>query len=395
MNTSSGIEMRVVSRMEETNQSSWETIRNKNNLLMDPSYLRAVEESCVIECEYRYFEFYESGQLICSMFGYVLINDAALFYGGILKKLISAIRKIIPGLLKAKTLEIGSPVGLGLTVSISNQIKRKHLSCIVDLLKEYSRQNRIKVVLFRDFNKEKISLESILSEAGFKCVLNLATSVIKIAWGSFEEYLSCLKKKDRYKARQRIRKKEALGIKTVFANDNEVLTKARDYVELYRNVLDRSEDYSREFIGEQYHIAMFNNLKGCNYWLQYFNGDELVAFVHSIVYKDHITYQYVGMDYEVSREAMLYFSSYYDQIKFAIENGIKSVEAGLTAYRVKSEMGFSVYPQRMYLWHKNPLLRPIIGLIFKATKHKIEDCHYAFKDNKYQYLWDGKEMCAF
>lgn len=395
MNESGNIKMRVVGRSEKIDWSCWESIRDKKNLLTDPSYLKAVEESGVIECEYQYFEFYESGQLICSMFGYVIINDAALFYGETFKKLISAVRRVIPGFLTAKTLEIGTPVSVGITVSVSPQVSREHIFSIVDLLKEYTRKNHIKVILIRDFNEVKTSLESVLLEAGFKCIPNLANSVMKIEWGSFEEYLSCLKSRYRQHARMRMRKKKTAGIRTALLNSRDGLIKSGDYARLYRNVVDRSEEYEREFISEQYHTAMFNNLKGCNYWLQYYNDDELVAFVHFIVYKGIMMLQYVGMDYEISREALLYFNSFYDQIKFAIENGVKSIEAGITTYRTKSEMGFSIYPQRMYLWHKNPLLRPFIGMVFKTTEHREEDCHYAFKDNRSQYLWDGKEMFAF
>jgi len=396
MKEGSNIQMRVVSRMEEVDQSSWEEIRDRNNLLTDLSYLKAVEESDVNECEYQYFEFYKSGQLICSMFGYVIINDAVLFSGEFIKKFISAIRRILPGLLKIKTLEIGSPVGLGLTISISPHIKREYLSSIVNLLKKYARQNRIKVILVRDFKEGKAPIESILSKAGFKCVPNLPDSIMKIEWGSFEEYLSCLKKNYRRQARKKIRKKDDQGIRTLISNEIGDLNRAKGYAELVKNVTERAVEYARESIGEQYHVAMFNNLKGSSYWLQYYDDDdELVAFVHFIVYKGTMMLQYVGMDYEISRDALLYFNSYYDQIKFAIENGIKSIEAGITTYRTKSELGFSLYPQRMYVWHKNPLLRPFIGMVFKANENKMEEYHYAFKNNTNQYLWDGKDMFAF
>lgn len=269
MKEGSNIQMRVVSRMEEVNQSSWEEIRDRNNLLTDLSYLKAVEESDVNDCEYQYFEFFESGRLICSMFGYVIINDAALFSGDLIRKLIFFIRRIIPGLLKIKTLEIGSPVGLGLTISISSHVRRRHLFSISELLKKYARQNRIKVIVVRDFREEEISFESMLSRSGFKCVPNLPASVMKIPWESFEDYLHCLKLKNRQDARRKIRKKEASGIRTVFSKGDECITRAGEYEELVNNVKERAVEYARESIGEQYHVAMFNNLKGSSYWLRF------------------------------------------------------------------------------------------------------------------------------
>ncbi len=89
--------------------------------------------------------------------------------------------------------------------------------------------------------------------------------------------------------------------------------------------------------------------------------------------------QFVGMDYDVSRTALLYFNAYYDLIQFAIENRIQTIEAGITTYRAKSELGFSIIPQRMYIWHKSPLVRPFIPFFFKATRYRIDACHHAFK----------------
>jgi predicted N-acyltransferase len=386
------IEMRVKDRMEEINRPCWESIRDRNELITDPDYLKAVETSEVIECEYRYFEFYEDRQLICAMSGYVLTNDAALFSEGIFRKITSLIRKLIPGFLKARTLEIGSPVNLGLPVSLSPQTSPEQLSFIFGLLKSYARRNRIKAVLIRDFMKEKQPFEAVLSETGFKYVANLPNSLLKMEWASFQDYLSCFKSRYRQHARKRIKTKEAAGIRTVIMRGRDGLKPAADYAWLFRQVMEKSEEYEREFLGEQYHRAMFDHLKDCNYWLQYFKDNRLVFFAHIIVYRQHMIIQYVGMDYDVSRTALLYFNAFYDLIKFAIKNKIKTIEAGITTYRAKSELGFSIFPQRMYIWHKNPLLRPFIPLVFKATRYRIQECHHAFKDDRHQYLWNGKEM---
>ena len=78
---------------------------------------------------------------------------------------------------------------------------------------------------------------------------------------------------------------------------------------------------------------------------------------------------------------------------FAIKNGITLDEAGTTTYEAKSEIGFSILPQRMYLWHQNALFIAVAVHVFKTLMdNMIDNCHYAFKSNNHQYLWDGRSQ---
>lgn len=285
MDIGNTIEMRVVNSLAQINRSSWEMIRDKNELVTDPDYLNGVETSEVIDCEYRYFEFYDNSRLICAMSGYILMNDAALFHGSLLKKITALVRTVVPGFLKTRTLEIGSPINLGLPVLISERATPEQLDTAVDLLKSYARRNRVKALLIRDFMAERKPFEVTLPKTGFICVLNLPNSLMKMEWDSFQDYLSCLKSRYRQHARKRIRKKDSSKIETVITCGRDGLKSVGDFVDLFRHVLEKSEEYKREFIGEKYHRAMFENLRDCNYWLQYFKDGRLVFFAHFIVYK--------------------------------------------------------------------------------------------------------------
>lgn len=384
------VEMQVYHTIEQIDRAGWEGIRDQRQLLTDLNYLHAIEESGAIEGEHRYFEFSAGDSLICTMFGFVLMNDVVQIGGGNLEKVVFAIRRVVPNFLKYKTLEIGSPISIGLTVSTIPQVTKGQILAAVELLIAYVKSERIKLLLFRDFGGEKRLIEQVLLEAGFIDLLNLPAAKMQIVWDSFEEYLAKLKKRYRSEARRKLQHKDRHGVRVVFCNDQRSLERIQDYVRLYQETMARSKEFPREFIGERYHRAMSKYLKDQSYWLEYFKDDQLVAFSHFIVYEGTLTGHYIGLDYQASREAMLYFNFYYDTIEFAIRNGIGSVEAGVTTYEAKSTAGFSIFPLRMYLWHQNAVFKRFVQRLYSAfTDFELQNCHYVFKGEKHQYLWDG------
>jgi len=385
-------ELKAYDKVEQIDRTLWESIRDKENLLTDHDYLMAVEASHVLDCDTVYLEFYDKNSLVCTVSGFTLITDFAQYGIEASKRVLYALRGIKSNLFRYKTLEIGSPVKAGLSISTCPYATKQQLMAVAKLLRIYCEDNGISLIMLRDFNKSKSTLEEVMSDANFKIMLNLPIARMKIKWRSFDEYLSDLKLNYRRRIKKNMRKKSENNIQTMMVKGPDSLGQLKDYVKLYQNVRDKSKGIKREFIGEKYHVAMVENLCDYSYWLQYFKKGELVAYSFFIVYQGHLINQYLGLDYDVSLKARLYFNSIYEGIKFAISHNLKSIEAGLTTYESKSAVGYSVLPQRMYVWHKNIIFRSFIAWIFNAlTDPKIDNCHYAFKGNKHQYLWDGKE----
>jgi len=383
--------MRVFHQAQEIDRPAWERIRDPHNLLTDPNYLQAIQESEVLACEYLFFEFYAREDMVCSLFGFITTNDAALSVGGLFNAALRPLRVKWPGLLKFVTLEIGSPVSVGLTLSTKSELTSAQMIEILALIKNYALKRNIHLILFRDFQKERIAFEGALQYVGFGQLTNLPLTEMQIVWSSFEDYLMDLKERYRSNIRRRIKLKEKSGVQTVFTNDQLALNYLAEYVELITNVMQRSKVFPREVIGEQYHLAMFKNLRDKSHWQLYFKDDRLVGFNHFIIHNDRLTGHYMGLDYRIAHDANLYFNALLDTIRFAIENNVRSFSAGVTTYQAKSTLGFSIYPERMYLWSQNAALRRFIPLAFNTfVRHDIHDCHYVFKDNKHQFLWDGK-----
>ena len=383
------LEMKVHQRIDQVPLSAWNAVRDRDNLLADPSFLKAIEEARVVECDYRYFEFREADRLVCTMSGGIIDNDLLMFSNPTLKKLASVIRESVPSFLKRRTLEIGSPLGFGTTLSHAGGITPGQWGDIIRKIQAYARRRRIQLVVVRDFSGPRHEVEDALLESGFRALFNLPLARMHIVWDSFDDYLMAMRKPMRQNIRRKIRKKQAYGIRTVLTSDG--LKHLDRCLELFENVRSRSSRFNRDTIGEDYFRAMSRNLREHSHWGYYFHGDRLVTFTHFVSYRKQLVAQIVGMDYDVSTRAMLYFNSHYDLLRWAFDHGLDTYQSGITSYEPKSAAGLSVIPQVMYLWMPDTTVLDVVTFLWgRMTSYGIEGCHYAFKGRKYQYIWDGR-----
>jgi len=384
---STQIEMRVLECVSQINRKAWDEIREANYLFTDPAYLQAVEEAHALESQSIIFEFYLEQELICGLAGYIFTMDMLNYCSKQLARLLAQLRKLLPNFLKFKTLIIGTPISIGKTIVLTPRHTSENLRIIVSNLVSYSEEKEIKLLLVRDFKDEKTPLEYALEKIGFIALSNFPQAFMPIPWKSFDEYLAAMRYRYRNETHRRMKQKNKLGIHTYLNNQASALDYSKSYVQLYENVLKQSDEFPHEFIGEAYHRAMWDNLSNRNIWLQYFQEDELIGFSHFIQYGDQIINQYLGFDYRVAKDAKLYFNALYDIIEFAIKHNVKVIEVGVTTYQAKSSVGFSIVPQRMYLWHRQWLFRKLSRYLApNLTSNELSKCHVIFKDQTLQSL---------
>lgn len=386
------LEMRWLSSLAEINRPAWQEFARPDELTTDLAYLQAVEASQAVPCEPGYLEFYRQNQFVCALAGYLVDNNLADILAGRAGGLLRALQRFQPTLFHLRTFEIGCPISTGLPVVLSPEASLADLEAAL-LLTQRSLRRRAAVLLMRDFYGPLHPLEIVAERQGWQRMVGYPLAELRLPWDSYDAYLAALRKRYRYDQRDKTRRKEAAGIRTVVTTEAGPPAQTQVYEALYRNVHERSSEYPREFIGTPYHQAMERYLHGRSIWFQYYHEDTLVAFTHVIMTGDQLHLQYLGMDYQFSHQAALYFNFFYDVIRLAFTCGLRIVRAGVTTYSVKSSIGFSVLPQRMYLWHPLPLARRLAERFFTSTTDfELDRCRLVFREPQYQVLWDGKTV---
>jgi hypothetical protein len=385
------LRMEVYSSVRQVDRLAWQALRDPCALLTDLDYLKAIEESQVLDCQYRYFAFFRASELVCTLAGYCVETDIASLSDGPVRRMVLDMRKVLPGFLKIRTLEIGSPIALGLTVSRKPGLSQDSLREIIHQLKTYAAAHGEQLLLFRDFSDPPDPLEEALLAQDFALIPSVPAARLPVIWRSFDDYVSDLRYKYRNNLKRSQKRKEVCRIQTVITNDGQILSHLQELCQLSQNVHDHATELPRERIGLAYHQAMYDHFRRPSRWLLYFQDQQLVAYLHLVAYNRSMTAQYIGLDYQVSHQAQLYFNIGYDLIRYAIENGVNWIDGGATSYTAKSAAGFSIFPQRLYIHHKNPLAHWIARKLPVPLQDETSGCHYVFHDQQHQTIWQSKK----
>ena len=135
---------------------------------------------------------------------------------------------------------------------------------------------------------------------------------------------------------------------------------------MYNKSRIRVEKLSIDFFrGEFFKIFVLEDDKAARGFVQLLgNGDELV-------------FEFVGIDYSVQSQYDTYLAMLLQIVRYAIENGYKTVDFGQTADDTKLKLGSEYVYLYAFLNHKNKLLNAVCKklapkLEYRPIKEKFE-----------------------
>ena len=159
---------------------------------------------------------------------------------------------------------------------------------------------------------------------------------LKANWKTFEDYLADLQHKYRQKAKKVVALFEQV-VNTELTLVEIELHKSKIY-ELYLNVLNK-QTFRLGKIEPNYFAELKKGLKENFIVTGYFLNGELIAFRSAFFMDTRMEIHLIGFDYETNKEIQVYFNILYDNIKFAIEKNVKTLELGRTAQDAKRIVG--------------------------------------------------------
>ena len=359
------MEVKVYKSITEVDENAWDAIVENNRLICTHKYLEAIEKSEINDCRYYYPVLYENGEIIAHTCVYFISTELDTFAQGIPKKLINTIRQCWKSFFVLRSLECGTPIAAGTTISFRNGIDRTSVLGKICLEVECLAKNfGVKIVLFRDFYDEELDFYNCLTELGYSRVHNLPSTRMEIKWKSFDEYLNSMRSQYRWKVVNRMKKLDRKNI-TV-----RVLSSWKEYPDelerLWTNVYDRAKEYRREkltavffsnvdkYLGDQSCIVLIEkDGTPIGFTLLFFDDETLIPL-------------YSGLDYNYNQDYGVYFNLLYKTIGIGIERGMRDIDLGITTLAPKTEMGATVVTMNMYMKHFNPLLNRLVPQAFET-----------------------------
>ncbi len=329
------------------------------------AFYKVVEESFSDEYKFYYLTICKGSQIICLVPAFVTEVALDTTIKGPFKKLTRAIKKRLPHLFNLKVFICGSPLSGG-KLGVIGQDQPEIARALNETISSLARQEKINILAFKDFHQAYTGFLDNLSTYSFHKIRSFPSVELKINFRSFDDYLASLSKSTRKSLKKKFKEIDDQPLLKVEVQDN-LGELADDAYQLYLNTLQKSE-IQFEVLPRSFFEQIAARMPGeAKFFLWKLNG-KLVAFDLCLVSHNQMVDEYIGLDYSVAYQYHLYFDTYRVIIRWCIENGIQSYEAGALNYEPKKRLDFVFTPQYIYAKHRNPVINIFFGLLGLVLK---------------------------
>ncbi len=337
----------------------------------DRRYYELIERTLANDFEYRYVVLEDSSGIVRAIQPILFVRQN-LIEGvrGVFRAIVDFIRKTFPRFLTMRVLMVGCAAGAGELDASNPETERWIAHALGATLRDYARQNKASLVVFKDFLASYRDALSILTKYGYARVPSMPMTRLALSFQSVDEYLETLGYVSRKSLRRKFRKTErAANI------DMEVVGDVAPIIDqiypLYLQVHERSpmkfENLSKEFF-----LGIAREMPEHARFFIWRIGDKIVAFSLTLLCGDTLYDEVIGLDYDVALDLHLYFYTMRDVIRWAIEQKLRCYVSGPLNYDPKLHLGHELAPLDLYVLHTRAFLNPIFRFALKylePTRH--------------------------
>lgn len=204
---------------------------------------------------------------------------------------------------------------------------------------------------------------------GFISMAGQSLAYVPIHFDSVDEFLGGMSHSRRRNLRRKLRSRDELRLEIIETGDSrlnseEWCSKLYSY---YLAVYQQSEIHF-DLLTPEFFTAILQDTKSGGRLFCYWHEDTLVGFNLCYLHNGMLIDKYIGFNYPLALKFNLYFVSWFVNLEYALEQGLRYYVAGWTDPEVKAQLGASFTLTRHLIWVKNPLLR----VILRRLQHYFE-----------------------
>jgi|GEM_PF-252714 len=213
-----------------------------------------------------------------------------------------------------------------------------------------------------------------LEKCGFMAVEGQALAYVPVDYADIEAFLARFSKARRKDFRRKLRARQNIAIEVLqqgaatFADEEQIDLYYRLYQQVYAQSLVHFDLLSKDFFRALLQKAD-NSLRFITYRDK---TGQLIGYNICFIVGDRLVDKYIGLDYPAATDNSLYFVSWFYNLAYAREQGLKYYVAGWTDPQVKAALGAKFIMTRHAVYIRNPLLRLILRCcrpLFEADAH--------------------------
>ncbi len=348
------MELVVASSIEDFTKSEWNRLFPGE--LEDWSYYRATERAQLAGFEWLYLGVRVDSELRAVAPAFITDYRLDTTLDGYLRRVVGALARAAPALLRPRMLALGSPVAetchAGFAPEATPVERLRMLALILAGCEAQAALHGARLLALKDVgDAQSLLWERTLMASGMRRQPGLATAALDLPFASIDDYLATLSHATRKNLRRKLRSRASLRIE--WRRD---LDGIRDAVaRLYRNTLERA-DMQLEELTPEFFDHVLTAIEGRASCVCYWFGDTLVAFNLVLHDGDRLIDKYIGMDYAHARDLNLYYVSWMENVRYAIEHRIATYQSGQGLPQEKLRMGSTLIPNWLWYRHRNRLI---------------------------------------
>lgn len=355
----------VLKTIADMSSNEWNHIARCDQVICRHDYLNAVEGACINDCRFFYPVVHEGTTPVGNACVYTIDTELDTFATGVAKRATNWMRRRNPRFGVMKSIECGTPVALGNTISLTRTSRREPaLDLLVSSVEALADDLGIRMIVFRDMESWETTEFSLLERRGYHRVDNLPCTRLDVKWSSFGEYLDAMRSEYRSKVLSQQKTFAQTGCRIEMVDD--LSRESATWANLWRNCYIHASEYRREVLTQ----AFFERLPqsgGVFRVLAARKNGQAIGFLLLMTESERITTLYAGLDYAESLASRAYFNMFYAAVDLAIREGKKEVDFGITTVEPKLDLGARVVPLYMYMKYRHPLLGWGVPLCFAAV----------------------------
>ena len=336
--------------------------------LEDWSYYRAVERSGLPDFSWLYFGAREHGHLRAVAPAFITNYELDTTLSGALRRLTDALARRFPRLLHQRMLGFGSPVAevchLGFEPDLPVVEQRRLLDAILASAEAFAQEQRVQMLAAKDSSTAQDALWAHAAKTQrMRRQPGLPTAYLDVPFANLDEYLANLSKATRKDMRRKLKAAAELRVEWRTNIDDIV----GDVMRLYTSTRATAE-FSFEELTPEYFRNVLRDLGGRASCVTYWLDAKLVAF-NLVLHDDkRLLDKFLGMDYACARDYNLYFSTWFENVRYCIEHHIPLYQSGQGLHGVKRRLGSRLSPNWLWYRHRNRGLGAILAVVERLAR---------------------------
>ncbi len=324
-----------------------------SGLVKDHRYHELVADTLGFDCRVLVVED-TTGTALALQPCFFVEQDLVATAPSIIRRVVQALRRAWPRLLRLRMLMIGCAAGEGDLTATA------HVAAIADALPRFAREHRASLIVWKDVPiRHRAAMECARPQ--FLWIASMPATVLPLDFSSFDNYLA---RQLSHATRKSLRRKfRALAATpplemTATPRISEFVDEAHA---LYLQVFHRSA-LQFERLTPAFLLGLEQRLGDRARFFLWRQSGRLVAVSICLVHDGVLHDEYLGLDYRVALDLHLYFVTFRDVLSWAIQQGLHAYASTPLNYEPKLHLGFQLAPLDLCVAPTATWTRPLLRL---------------------------------